>query len=114
MSFQNFMSKVRHWDNLVAKWFMRHFYILFFEFLLVLIFMGFFINVIKIIDTSEIVNKHNAIEQLLFTQNVNILIIVILIFLNSFWMLYMFNSLLRLNSVLKEILYYSRKNKNSP
>ena len=44
MSFNDFMNKVRQWDNRTAQWIIRHFYILFFEMILVAIFIGVFVN----------------------------------------------------------------------
>ncbi len=106
MGYKNFMSKVRHWDNKSANWIMRHFYLLFFEAFLVLIFLFFFANTLKVIDLISIVSQRNNItESLLLTQSINTLLIVLLLLLNSFWMLYMFNSILRLRTVLKDIHY---------
>ena len=109
MAFSDFMAKVREWDNRSAKWIMRHFYILFFEIFLVLIFLGLFINTIQVINISDSVSPNDISERLLLSQSVNGLIIVLLLLLNSFWMLYMFNSIIRFRSLLKEINYNLRK-----
>lgn len=103
MGFQDFMNKVRQWDNRMAHWMIKHFYILFFEFILVGIFVAVFINTLKIIDVSIEVQKSNILERLLMTQTVNTLLIVILLLFNSFWILYIFSSLLRLRGLLKNI-----------
>ena len=109
MAFSDVMNKVRYWDNRSAKWMMRHFYILFFEFVLVAIFLVFFANVLHVINLGADVEKNNNIEQLLLIQSVNGLIIVILLLLNSFWMLYMFSSIIRFRSILKEISFNTSK-----
>ena len=103
MGFNDFMNKVRQWDNRSAQWIIRHFYILFFEVILVLIFLAAFANTLKVIDAGVDLNKNSVIERLLMTQSVNTLLIVILLLFNSFWMLYIFSSLLRLRSLLKNI-----------
>ena len=103
MGFEDVMNKVRQWDNRTSQWIIRHFYILFFEAILVIIFLCTFVNSLKIIDASVAVNKSNVTESLMLTQSVNTLLIVILLLFNSFWMLYIFSSLLRLRSLLKNI-----------
>ena len=105
MSFNDFMNKVRHWDNRSVMWINRHFYMLFFEFVLVIIFIAFFVNTLKTVDLSMDVAGGNTIERLLFNQSVFTLLIVILLLFNSFWTLYIFNSILRLRSILKNIEY---------
>ena len=42
-------------------------------------------------------------ERLLLQQSINTLIIVFLLLLNSFWMLYVFNEIMRMRAVLKDI-----------
>jgi hypothetical protein len=103
MGFKDFMAKVRQWDNRSAQFIARHFYILFFEIILVGIFVATFVNALKIIDVGFDVQKGGLLEKLLMTQTVNTLLIVVLLLFNSFWTLYIFNSLSRLRSVLKNI-----------
>ncbi len=103
MGFNDFMNKVRQWDNRSAQWIVRHFYILFFEIILVVIFVATFMNALKIIDVGIDIQKGTLLERLLMTQSINTLLIVILLLFNSFWMLYIFGSLLRLRSLLKNI-----------
>lgn len=103
MSFNDLMNKVRQWDNRMAHWMVKHFYILFFEFILVGIFVAVFINTIKIIDINTDIQRANILERLLMAQSVNTLLIVILLLFNSFWILYIFSSLLRLRGLLKNI-----------
>ncbi len=113
MNFNDFMAKVRYWDNRSAKWIIRHFYILFFEIFLVCIFLVFFGNTLQVINISDAVSKKNIVERLLLTNSINTLIIVLLLLLNSFWMLYMFNSILRFRTILKEINYNLSKKKGN-
>ena len=105
MSFNDFMNKIRHLDNRSVQWINRHFYMLFFEAVLVVIFVAFFVNALRTIDLSVDVSKGNAIERLLLNQSIFTLLIVILLLFNSFWTLYIFNSILRLRSILKNIEY---------
>ena len=105
MSYQDFMNKVRHWDNLVARWILRHFYLVFFQAVLAIIFVVWLINSLSVIDT-RIQSSHAALtEQILMTQSVNLTIIVLLMILNSFWLLYIFNSIQGLRTLLKDIGY---------
>lgn len=111
MSFADFMAKVRQWDNNAARWMMRHFYIIFFEFVLVVIFFVFLYNTYRSIDISHAVDEKNILEQLLVQQSTNTHIIVILMLLNSFWMLYIFNEITRLRTILKDISFYQSRRK---
>jgi len=106
MSYNEFMNKVRYWDNLTAKWLMRHFYFTFFQFVLVGIFIIWFINLFRVIDTSVQIPKAGLLEQILTTQSVNLSVIVLLMILNSFWLLFIFNGLQRLRNLLKDISYH--------
>ena len=111
MPFNDFMNKVRQWDNRTAQWMIRHFYILFFEIILVVIFIGVFVNALKVIDVGIDIHKNSIIERLLLVQSVNTLLIAILLLFNSFWLLYIFGSLLRLRNLLKNIDFnLSRRN----
>ncbi|MFA5088216.1 MAG: hypothetical protein WC552_04195 [Candidatus Omnitrophota bacterium] len=112
MPFNDFMSKVRQWDNRSAKWITRHFYLLFFEIVLVIIFLAFFVNTMKTIDISVSVSENNIGERLLASQAVNLSIIVMLMLLNSFWMLYIFNSILRLRAILSDMNYNLNKRRD--
>ncbi len=105
MSPNNFINKIRYWDNMTAKWIIRHFYTVFFQIILVIIFVFWFINLFSVIDTTLQVDNTNLMERFLATQSTNSTIIVFLLILNSFWMLFMFNSLLRLRTLLKDINY---------
>ncbi len=103
MGFDHFMNNVRQWDNRMAQWIVKHFYILFFEIILVGIFVAVFINTIKLVDINSDIHRANILERLLMAQSVNTLLIVILLLFNSFWILYIFSSLLKLRGLLKNI-----------
>jgi len=103
MGFDSFMNTVRYWDNKMAKWIVRHFYILFFEVLLVFVFFIFFMNTIQVINVNLDMFKESTTERLLFLQTINSLIVVFLLLLNSFWMLYIFRSMIRFDSSLRDI-----------
>jgi len=104
MSFNDFMNKVRHWDNLIAKWLMRHFYFMFFQLVLVVIFLFWLGNTIQIIDLGfQTPREAPILEKLAISQSVNTTIVVLLLLLNSFWLLYIFNSIQRIRNVLKDV-----------
>ena len=105
MSFDDFMAKVRQWDNRCAHWMMRHFYIMFFEFVLVIIFFVFLFNTFHTLDIRNEIPNNSLTEQLLVQQLTNTHLIILLMLLNSFWMLYIFNGMERLRVILKEISF---------
>ncbi len=84
--------------------------VLFIEILLVVIFVGIFIITIKVIDVSALV-KEGIVERLLLFQTINAIVITLLLLLNSFWMLYIFNEIIRTRSALKEINFNLSKRK---
>ena len=105
MSFQDVMNKIRYWDNLSAKWIIRHFYILFFEIVLIAIFIIFFFNITQLLDFMFDVQRDDLVQRLLLTDSINSSIIVLLLLLNSFWMLYLFSTLLRIQGTLKDVSF---------
>lgn len=105
MTFKEFMTKIRYWDNLTAKWLMRHFYFMFFQVVLFIIFLFWFVNMFNVIDVNYQISKSSILERAVMTQSVNTTIIVLLLLLNSFWMLYIFNGIQRLTNILKDISY---------
>lgn len=105
MGHKDIMNKIRYWDSLTAKWIMRHFYFMFFQIVLFVIFLFWFVNMFHVIDTTNQVNPNIAIEHTASTQNINLTIIVFIMLLNSFWMLYMFNTLNRMTLILKDISF---------
>jgi hypothetical protein len=106
MAYNDFMNKIRQWDNHMAKWMMQHFYFLFFQILLVLVFFIWFTNLIGVINATLFTPLANPAEKLLATQSINTTIIVFLMLLNSFWILYIFNSLMRMHGTLKDLSFH--------
>ena len=107
-------SKVRYWDNRSSKWMMRHFYILFFEILLVVIFVWCFVNNLRLIDASNAISQTSLVEHLLLTQTINSVIMIVLMLLNSFWMLFIFSNIIRFRALLKEMNFNLSKRKGPP
>ena len=103
MSFNDFMSKVRYWDNLMTKWIMRQFYL--FQIPLWIIFFGWLFNTLNIIDTQTHITDTMVAEKILQTQTIFVAIVVLILLLNSFWMLYMFSALQSMRLILKDINY---------
>jgi hypothetical protein len=115
MDIQNIMNKIRQFDNLCASWMMRHFYIIFFEIILVVIAgLFFYTNITTVVLPAEL-NVTNNVEHLLIQQVTNTRFILILMLLNSFWMLYIFSGMNRLRSTLKDINFnLSRRRYQKP
>ena len=105
MAYKDFMTKIRYWDNLTAKWLMRHFYFMFFQIVLFVVFLFWFVNMFNVIDTNYQISRTSALERTIMTQSINTTIIVLLLLLNSFWLLYIFNGIQRLTNILKDISY---------
>lgn len=99
------MSRIRHLDNLVARWFVRHFYFIFFEMVLVIIFVLWFVNTIHVIDLNSDGVKTQVVERILTSQTNQLTLITFILLLNSFWVLFIFNGLQRIITILKEISY---------
>lgn len=114
MSFQDFMGKIRQLDNQAARWMMRHFYILFFEFVLVIIFFIFFFNLLRSLDLGSRIPPNQILSQLLHQQLLNTQIIIVLLLLNSFWMLYIFNGMSRIRTILKEVSFHLSRRRPPP
>lgn len=114
MSFNDFMAKVRQWDNNSARWMMKHFYILFFEVILVIIFFFFLSNTYHTINLARESDKADLLQQLLVQESTNTHIIIFLMLLNSFWMLYVFNEISRVRTILKDISFYQSRRKPNP
>ncbi|MCA9401701.1 MAG: hypothetical protein KC713_08745 [Candidatus Omnitrophica bacterium] len=97
------MNKIRHIDNKVAKWIMRHFYLTFFQIVLAIIFMVWFMSALDIIDLNFSASSSSITDRILLSQATNANIIVFLLILNSFWLLFIFGSIQRLKTTLKDI-----------
>ncbi len=113
MSFADFMNKVRQWDTQSSRWMMRHFYILFFEIVLVIIFFVFLLSTKRTIDLAHDSVQSNILEQLLVQQSTGTHMIIFIMLLNSFWMLFMFSEITRLKTILKDISFYQSRKKPS-
>ena len=109
MAYNDFMKKIRYWDNRTASWILRHFYFMFFQIVLVIIFIGWFMNTLRIVDISFETHQNNILERLLLAQSINTTVIALLIILNSFWLLYLFSGIQRLRGILKDISYNTSK-----
>ena len=103
MSFQDFMTKIRYVDNQVARWIMRHFYFMFFQAVLLVIFLFWFVNVFKVIDANYQVANTDLNAKIQVSQLINSTLLVFLMILNSFWLLFIFNIQQRIFNVLKDL-----------
>ena len=103
MSYNNFMSRIKQWDNRAAQWMSHHFYIILFEAILVIIFISAFVNALRILDAGFDIQKDKIIERLLLAQSINTTLIVVLLLLISLGILNIINNNSRLRSVLKNI-----------
>ena len=103
MSFANVMNKIRYWDNTIARWMMRHVYYMFFQLVLLVIFLFWLFNVVSVVDVASKTEQGSYLEKVLRTQSINTTIIVFLLFLNSFWLLYIFSSIQRIGNLLKDL-----------
>jgi len=106
MAFKDFMVKIRYWDNLTAKWLMRHFYFMFFQIVLFIVFLFWFVNMFNVIDVNyQITRSSSVLERAMITQSINTTIMVLLLLLNSFWMLFIFKGIQRLVNLLRDVNY---------
>ena len=116
MAFKDFMSKVRYWDSRIASLIMRHFYMLFFEVLLIIVFVALFVVSVKVVDIGmEMagIREGKIVERLLLLLSINSIILVLLLLLNSFWMLYVFNGIIRIRSILRDISFGLSRRKHN-
>jgi hypothetical protein len=112
MAYNDFMNKVKQWDNRAAQWMGRHFYIILFEAILGIIFLFAFINALKILNTSFSVQKNSVTEQLLLAQSFNSILIVMLLLLIALGILNIVNSNARLRGALKNIEFNLSKRRS--
>ncbi len=111
MNYESFMSKVRHWDNRMARWMMNHFYFIFFQIVLIVIFFIFFFNLLRTIDLSADLRSADIIQQLLLQQTINTSILIFLMIMNSFWMLFIFSGLNRIRFILRDLAFHLLRRK---
>jgi hypothetical protein len=116
MAQNDFMYKIRQWDNRAAQWMGRHFYIILFEIILALIFLFVFINALKILNLSFSIPKDSISDQLLLSQSINTTLIVMLLILLALGVLNIINYNSRLRNVLKNIEFNlsKRRSDNKP
>lgn len=105
MALKDYIQKLKYIDHLTARWLMRHFYFTFFQLVLLVIFVFWFRNLLSVIDINLHQSDKTFVEAILTTQNVNSTIIVVLLLLNSFWMLYILNAMQRFANLLKDVSY---------
>jgi len=116
MAQNDLYSKVKQWDNRAAQWMGRHFYIILFEAILAIIFLFAFINALKILNISFNIQKYSITDQLLLTQSLDSVLIVMLLLLISLGLLNIINNNTRLRSILKNIEFNvsKRRQDNKP
>lgn len=112
MGQNDWMYKIKQWDNRAAQWMGRHFYIILFEVILVIIFLIAFINTLKLINASFSIQKDNITALLLLNQSINTTLIVMLLLLISLGVLNIINNNSRLRGVLKNIEFNLSKRRN--
>ncbi|MFP4472790.1 MAG: hypothetical protein ACLFPX_02830 [Candidatus Omnitrophota bacterium] len=110
MRFDDVMNTIRRWDNRCARWMMRHFYFFFFQVVLIVVFFVLFVNAINTIDLGSQLAPDSLIQHILHQNSVSLLVIIFLMLLNSFWMLFMFNTMNRIRYILKDIHYATLRN----
>ncbi len=106
MSYNDFLGKIRQLDNITAKWMMRHFYFMFFQLVLVVVFFFWLFNTMQVIDTNFRHDFTSITEKLMMNQTVSLTVVTFLILLNSFWLLYIFSSMQRMTTILKDVSFH--------
>jgi hypothetical protein len=112
--FRQLMNTIRQWDNRSSQWFARHFYVLFFEIILVAVFVFFFMNTVAVFNISVDIEKNSILERLLLAQNASLLLMLFLMIINSFLMLFLFSGFLRIRSILKNMDFNLSRRNNDP
>ena len=106
MSFTDMMNQLRHWDNTLARWMLRHVYYMFFQMVLFVLFFFWLFHVLPVmtaIETAPQVEQSSHLEKIFKAQSINTTVITFLLFLNSFWLLYIFSSIQRIGGLLKDL-----------
>lgn len=104
--FREFMNKIRYWDNMTSKWMMRHFYFMFFQLVLVLVFFVWFFNAMQVIHFNFEMKPTTIEERIMFPLTINTSVLVFVVILNSFWLLYLFNTMQRMTTLLRDISHH--------
>ena len=103
MAQNDLMYKIRQWDNRAAQWMGRHFYIILFEVIILIIFLFTFANALKILYISFDISKYSVTDRLLLIQSILLTLMVVLLLLISLGVLNIINSNSRLRNTLKNI-----------
>ncbi len=114
MKINDMLNKMRQWDNRSNQWFSKNFSVLLFEIVLGVIFVFFIDYMMNIIAISDQVKKASFTEQILLSQAGLTLLVVLLLLFNSFLMLYLFNNILRIRGLLKNLDYNMGRRRNNP
>ena len=109
----NTLNKIRQWDKHSNQWFSKNFSVLLFELVLAVIFVFFIDYMMNIIAISDQVKKASVTEQILMSQAGLMLLVVLLLLFNSFLMLYLFNNILRISGLLKNLDYHLGRRRSS-
>ena len=109
MEYNKIMNNIRQWDNLVARWFLRHFYFVFFQIILVAAFFVWFVNIFNVIDINVQDGSPQVLPKALKSQSINTALIVFLLLLNSFWSLFIFNTVHRITTLLRDMNFHLSK-----
>lgn len=112
MAYNDFFSKVKQWDNRAAQWMGRHFYIILFEAILAIIFLFAFINALRMLNTGSNIQKNNITDQLLLSQALNSVLIVMLLILLALGLLNIINNNSRIRGALKNIEFNLSKRRS--
>lgn len=103
MAQNDFINRVKRWDNHASQWLSRHFYIFLFEIILAIIFLLAFLNTLRTLNASLNIQKNNALHQLAITQSINSTLIVMLLILIALGILNIINNNTRIRNILKNI-----------
>ncbi len=111
MSWTDVMNKIRYWDHTFARWMLRHVYYMFFQLVLLVVFLFWLFNVFSVIEVTSQTEHGSTLEKILRTQSINTTVIVFLLFLNSFWLLYIFSSIQRIGNLLRDLNFQLSRSK---
>ncbi|MDE1921171.1 MAG: hypothetical protein KGJ09_07070 [Candidatus Omnitrophica bacterium] len=112
MGQNDLLYKIRQWDNRAGQWMGRHFYIIFFQIILFIIFILAFIIGLKIIYTGFDVPQNDIVAQLLLVQDYGTILAIMLLILISLGVLNLINHNARLRGTIKNIEYNLSRRRN--
>lgn len=99
-------KNIRYWDQQISKWLMRYFYFFFFHIILFIIFINLIINIFRSSHYEASDDIAVNLQKMLSMQNYNIMLMVFLMILNSFWLLNLLQTLMRIVGQLKDSNYH--------